>query len=75
MSISFGYLSPTTAAEALTLEAPFSDDPELQAQYEQFLLAQSGESRDYFSLPCGKSAGFSKLCDEFSRAARESVGQ
>lgn len=73
MPLSFGYLSPPSASEALYSQAPFAEEPELQAQYEEFLLAQSGEARDYFSFPCGNTAGFNDLCEYFGSTARESA--
>ncbi|KAI5475418.1 hypothetical protein MNV49_001448 [Pseudohyphozyma bogoriensis] len=75
VSFEFGYVPPDVARAALSSASPFVDDPEMQLRYEEFLLAQAGESRMHYLGPLRQVVGFNRMGEEFGRSAREVVGR
>lgn len=48
VAVTFGYLSPSDAAHALTLPPAFPAEPERQRRYTAFLESQLGKTRDHY---------------------------
>ncbi|GAA6001093.1 hypothetical protein JCM10207_007409 [Rhodosporidiobolus poonsookiae] len=69
VKVDFGFLPRREAKLALDAnedEAAFPDDPVKQMQYEAFLKAQAGESRDWYTIFCARLAEFSQLAAVFA---------
>ncbi|GAA6026870.1 hypothetical protein JCM8097_005921 [Rhodosporidiobolus ruineniae] len=72
----FGRLPPAqakAALEASKLQPAFPHDQKQQQQYESFLKAQAGESREYFLAFFAQLAQFNRSNDLFSNMARNSL--
>ncbi|KAI5480169.1 hypothetical protein MNV49_001495 [Pseudohyphozyma bogoriensis] len=66
----FGWVSPQVAEQALQMPSPFADDPERNHQYQMFLKAQTGESRDLYTVFFAKLTEFADQNRLFAEAAR-----
>jgi hypothetical protein len=69
----FGYLKESDAQAALDSAAPFPDDPKMQHQYETFLDAQVGKSKDHYTVFFAMLSDFNERNELFVEAARAAV--
>ncbi|GAA6026872.1 hypothetical protein JCM8097_005923 [Rhodosporidiobolus ruineniae] len=73
---SFGSVDLATAAAASKAderEKAFPGDPERQKQFEVFLKAQTGETRDWYTVFFAQLAGFKRDAVEFAQKGHEAA--
>ncbi|GJN88412.1 hypothetical protein Rhopal_001378-T1 [Rhodotorula paludigena] len=76
ITVQFGHVTQSEARAALehNAKAPaFPDDAAMQARYEAFLRAQTGDSRDWYTVFFAQLADFNRSSAAFTAKAREIV--
>ncbi|GAA5865946.1 hypothetical protein JCM8547_002893 [Rhodosporidiobolus lusitaniae] len=75
VDVEFGFLPRREAKMALDVNAekPALEDPAKQKQYEAFLQAQAGESRDWYTIFFAKLAEFNRAAALFTEKGHEAA--
>ncbi|GAA6026853.1 hypothetical protein JCM8097_005909 [Rhodosporidiobolus ruineniae] len=70
---SVDFATAVSASKANEREKAFPDDPERQKQFEVFLKAQTGETRDWYTIFFAQLAGFNRDAVEFAQKGHEAA--
>lgn len=73
LKVTYGWVRPDIAKAALLKPNPFPNDAQKAAQFRNFLLSQTGESKDHYTVFFAELTQWNETNNLFVKCAKESI--